>query len=60
MSVLAAALVRWLSVRGRSHPLKLDVTNGNKKVSIEVDQTIGSAELITQILRAIDDGPDGP
>lgn len=57
--MLAGALVRWMSVRGRSHPLKLTATNGRKKVSIEVDQTTGSAELITEILRAIDDGPDG-
>lgn len=59
VSVIAGALVRWFSVRQRSHPLKLTVTNGKKKVSLEVDQRTGSAELITQILRAIDDGEDG-
>lgn len=59
VSVVAGALVRWFTVRRRSHPLKLTVTSGKKKVSIEVDQTTGSADLITQILRAIDDGEDG-
>lgn len=59
VSVVAGALVRWFSVRQRSHPLKLTVTNGKKKVSIEVDQTTGSADLVTKILRGIDIGDDG-
>jgi Effector Associated Constant Component 1 len=58
VSVVAASLMRWLSARRRSYPLKLTVIKGKNKVSIEVDQTAGSAELITDILRAIDDhGP---
>jgi hypothetical protein len=59
VSVIAGALVRWFSIRQRSHPLKLTVTNGKKKVSIEVDQTTDSADLIKEILRTIDDGEDG-
>ena len=54
VSVLVSALVRWFSVRSRPRPLKLTVTQGKKKVSIEVDQTTRSAELIKEILGAID------